>query len=80
MRHCKTSRQTGITSTNTRMPGAKPPQIAALMAPSPSTSCRRHVANAATSAMRGTLVGNKPERMKLLAAAITNDNSLTGAM
>jgi hypothetical protein len=32
-----------------------PPQIAALMAPSPSTSCRRHVANAATSAVRETL-------------------------
>jgi hypothetical protein len=33
----------------------EPPQIAGLMAPSPSTSCRRLVANPATSAMRGTL-------------------------
>jgi hypothetical protein len=30
--------------------------MAGLMAPSPSTSCRRHVANPAASAMRGTLV------------------------
>jgi hypothetical protein len=39
------------------------------MAPSPSTSCRRHIANAATSALRGTLGRNKPGQNEIRAAA-----------
>jgi hypothetical protein len=41
---------------NTQMQGAKPPQIAGLMAPSPSNSCRRHIANPDNSTKAGTLL------------------------
>jgi hypothetical protein len=37
-------------SSNTGMQSAKPRQITRLMPPSPSTSCRRHVSQRATSA------------------------------